>query len=635
MLQLPTSREEWDSFVAGRAEHSLDRAKQVVAELKDGTPRSAADVLALLNEGDIALSNASTFVSLFAEVHPDPSIRSLAETQVQLASTFGVERAQDRDLYAVLAAVDPSGLDVESQRLLSRTLRDFRRSGIDTDDATRSRVKEISDRLTVLGQDFSRNIRDDVRTIRIAPDRLAGLPQDFIDAHPAGEDGLVRITTDYPDSVPFRTFASDAAARLELQQQFLNRAWPANDALLAEILALRAEYAGLLGYDNWAEYDAEVKMIASGKAITEFIDRICELAQASAQRDVAVLLERARLDRPDLTKLTSADTAYYGELIRRENFEVDAQQVRQYFAFDAVRTGLLAVTGRLFGVQYRPVLDAQAWHEDVTAYDVLRGSEPIGRIYLDLHPRDGKFKHAACFGLVSGVSGVQLPEGALVCNFPRGLMQHTDVVTLFHEFGHLVHAILGGAQRTERFTGIATEWDFVEAPSQMLEEWAWDVAVLQTFALNEAGEAIPGELVARMRAAKDFGSGYFVRTQMFYAALSYSLHAVSTTDITAVVRELQGKYDVFGYLPETHFQASFGHLEGYTSAYYTYMWSLVIAKDLFSAFDPTDLFEPGVAGRYRDLVLTPGGTKDAAELVADFLGRPYAFDAFGRWLSGS
>jgi thimet oligopeptidase len=183
-----------------------------------------------------------------------------------------------------------------------------------------------------------------------------------------------------------------------------------------------------------------------------------------------------------------------------------------------------------------------------------------------------------------------------------------------------------------RYTGVATEWDFVEAPSQLLEEWAWDTDVLRSFATDESGEPIPAELVERMRAARDFGAGYFIATQSFYAALSLRLHRDLPDDTTAMVRELQAAYDVFAYIPGTHFQASFGHLSGYTSAYYTYLWSLVIAKDLFSAFDPANLLDETVAHRYRDAILVPGGSADAADLVRDFLGRPFAFDAFQAWL---
>ncbi len=297
-----------------------------------------------------------------------------------------------------------------------------------------------------------------------------------------------------------------------------------------------------------------------------------------------------------------------------------------------MRAGLLEVTGRLFDVDYVEV-DASPWHADVTSYDVMRGGTRLGRIHLDLHPRAGKFNHAAQFELASGIRDRQLPEGVLVCNFSRSLMEHSHVVTLFHEFGHLVHHVLAGDHEWVRFSGVATEWDFVEAPSQMLERWAWDADVLRTFATDADGKPIPRELVESMRAADEFGNGLHVRTQMFYAALSYRLHQDVPDDITATMGELQARYDLLGYVPDTHFFAAFGHLQGYGSAYYTYMWSLVIAKDLFSAFDEADLLATEVAHRYRDRVLAPGGSRDAADLVADFLGRPYDVEAFERWLN--
>jgi thimet oligopeptidase len=441
----------------------------------------------------------------------------------------------------------------------------------------------------------------------------------------------VTITTDYPDLLPFRTFARDADARRALMVEFLSRGWPANDEVLHEMLRLRAEKAGILGYRTWPDYDADVKMIGTSQAIAEFIERVADAGLVAGERDLAMLVERQRQDDPDAKQFDASHVTYYSELVRRERFDVDAQEVRRYFDFANVRRGLLDVTGRLFGVEYRPV-DVPTWHPDVTAYDVVSGAALLGRIYLDLHPRAGKFKHAAQFDLVAGITGRQVPEGVLVCNFPTGLMEHQHVVTLFHEFGHLVHHVLGGRQIYNRFSGVATEWDFVEAPSQMLEEWAWDADVLRTFALDADGEPIPAGLVARMRAAKDFGKGLFVRTQIFYTALAYLLHRDLPADHDEAVREVQARYDMLDHIDGTHFQASFGHLSGYTSAYYTYLWSLVIAKDLFSAFNPDDLFDQSVAHRYRDRILAPGGSKDAADLVTDFLGRPFSFAAFAAWL---
>lgn len=630
-LALPSS--DWEGWLATRCDGELDEARRLAVVLKKfPDARSGRDTISLWNDLNLALRNAFALASLLSNVHPDEAVRTRAEQAEQDAAKLQTEIQLDRDLYDVLAEVDAEQLHEDIRRLHALTLRDFHRAGVDRDEAVRARLRSLAERETAVEQEFSKNIRDDVRSIRVDPTVLDGLPTDFVEAHPAGDDGLVEITTEYPDYVPFMTFCADRDARAALIVEFLNRAYPQNEPLLHKLLELRREHAQILGYDGWPSYDAEVKMIGKGSAIPEFIDRITGASGPAALRDVDVLLRRLQQDHPGLDSVDSVDKMFYSEVLRRENFDVDAHRVRTYFDFAKVRSGLLDVTGRLFDVEYVEVPDAASWHEDVATYDVVRAGERLGRIHLDLHPRTGKYGHAAQFELTAGIAERQLAEGVLVCNFSRTLMEHGHVVTLFHEFGHLVHHVLAGGHEWTRFSGVATEWDFVEAPSQMLEEWAWDADVLQSFATDADGRPIPRELVARMRAANEFGKGTYARTQMFYAALSYALHQHVPDDISATMRDLQAAYDVFSHVPGTHFYASFGHLQGYGSGYYTYMWSLVIAKDLFSAFDRGDMFATEVAHRYRDRILAAGGSRDAADLVADFLGRPYAFDAFKRWL---
>ncbi|MDO9456243.1 M3 family metallopeptidase [Nocardioides sp.] len=638
-LTLPADPDAWDEWVRTRAETGLARAAEIVTGLREDPPTgdsAAIEVLRRWDEMSLQLGNVASMGSLFGNVHPDEAVRTTAEKAEQDVSRVSTELSLDRGLFELFAGLSEEGLDDHASRLLTKVRRDFTRAGVDRDDETRARITAIQERMTEIDQEFSKAVRDDVRTIRVAPERLDGLPGDWLEAHPADDDGLVTVTTDYPDAVPVRQFCHDADVRRDMLDAFLNRGYPATEPLLKELFDLRHELATLVGFDDWAAYDAQVKMIGEGPAIPEFIDRIAAAAEEPMARDLATLLARYRQDQPDAERVTGADAPYYEELVRKEQMRVDSQQVRTYFAFDKVRTGLLAVTGKLFGLRYDEVPDAPVWHADVTAYDVVDADsgDGLGRIYLDLHPRDGKFKHAAQFTLTDGVAGAQLPEGVLVCNFSRGLMEHDHVVTLFHEFGHLVHHTLGGHVPWARFAGVATEWDFVEAPSQMLEEWAWDPSVLGSFATDESGAPIPADLVEAMRASDDFGKGAGARTQMFYASMSYWFHVERPADLTTRMIELQEKYSAWPYLEGSHMYASFGHLGGYSSAYYTYMWSLVIAKDLFSAFDTDDLFAPEVARRYRDRVLAPGGTKDAADLVADFLGRPYTFDAYAAWLAG-
>jgi thimet oligopeptidase len=626
-----------------QAEAHLEAARRLRDTLIAATePHTIANTLEPYDEIAIHLDAAANLCGLLERVHPDAGVRAAAERWTQEISQFATQLSLDRRVYDALAALDLGSADEPTRHYVARTLRDFRRAGVDRDAATRARVQALNDELTLVGQEFARNIQSDRRTVALAPAELEGLPADYIAAHPPGADGRVVLTTDYPDYVPFMSYARSGRAREAMYRAFRSRAVPSNLAVLDRMLARRHELATLLGYRSWAHYITEDKMIATDTAAIEFVERIAGIAAARAAADAALLLERKRQDEPGATEVFDWEKDYYDERVRAERFQVDSQAMRPYFPYERVKEGVLAVTAELFGVTYRRVEDAGVWAADVETYDVLENGELLGRFHLDMHPRDDKYKHAAEFGIRNGVAGRQLPEAALVCNFPGGtpgdpgLMEHDDVNTFFHEFGHLLHSLFAGRQRWIGVGGISTEWDFVEAPSQMLEEWAWDPAVLRTFAHHhQTGEPIPDELVLRARRARDFGKGIYVRQQMFYAMLSLRLHAEDAVglDTTAVVRALQNEFSMFRYVEDTFFQASFGHLDGYSAIYYTYMWSLVIAKDLFSRFDSKRMLAPEVARAYRTHVLEAGGSAPAAELVQRFLGRPFSFAAYERWLN--
>lgn len=630
-LVFPTDLAGWTAFAADRPAERVASVRSIDDRLRTEA-LSVAERLELWNDAEIALGEALSEAYLLSEAHPDASVRELAEGQVQTVEALSAARLLDRDLWRAFAEASAEGLDAGSARLLERLLRDFRRGGVELDDAQRARVAELTERDTELSLAFSRNIREGRREISVPVEGLAGLPQDFIDAHPVGGDGSVTLTTEYTDLMPVREYATDRATRAALLSAYNDLAWPENDVILAELLEVRAERATLLGYSDWADYETETRMIGAGAEVPAFLARLDEASKDAAAAEYPLLLERLRRDVPDATEVTIADFWYLLGAVKREQHDVDAQLVRSYFPFEKVLQGLLGTTGRLLDVQYVPVTEP-TWHEDVSSYDVVRDGELLGRIHLDLHPRDGKFNHAACFPLATGVEGRILPEGVLLCNFSRGLLEHDEVVTFFHEFGHLVHHILGGRQRWARFSGVATEWDFVEAPSQLLEEWAWDAGVLASFSANADGEPIPAELVAKMRTADDFGRGLEVRRQLGHANVSYHLHVDRPADLQAEVERLYATTSPVQPLPGLHPYAGFGHLTGYGACYYTYQWSLVIARDLLSGFDG-DLMDAAAAGRYRAHILEPGGSADAHELVDAFLGRPYAFDAYRDWLAG-
>jgi thimet oligopeptidase len=599
--------------------------------------RTVENTLMLLNELNTGLNNSFAMAGLYSEVHPTEKVREAARTCEQETSTFSTELQLNRALYDALAAVKVDSADAEAKRFHERTLRDFRRAGVDKDNATRQRLQAINEELTKLGQQFAKNIAEDVRTVELTPEQLKGLPDDFIAAHPADATGKVKVTTDYPDYNPFMAYAEDDEAKRLLYIAFRSRADQHNEQLLSQVLALRDEEADLLGYANYADYITEDKMIKSAKNAAEFIERVSKLAQARAKRDYAELLKELKTIDKKATRVEDWQKLYLENRVKTKKYDVDAKDIRPYFPFEQTLAGLLEITGTIYDIQYKPASDAVVWHPDVKAFDVMRGDTKLGRIFLDMHPRDGKYKHAAQFTLHDGVRGVQLPEGVLVCNFPKGneLMEHDDVVTMFHEFGHLMHHVLGGDHVWVKQSGVATEHDFVEAPSQMFEEWAWNHETLKRFAKNAAGEVIPEALVARMRKADKFGVGTQTVQQMFYASISLQFHLVDPDklDQLAEVKKLQAKYTPFRYVEGTHFHTSFGHLIGYSAMYYTYMWSLVIAKDLLTPFQKKGLMDPATTRAYRDKILVPGGAKDAADLVHDFLGRDYNIKAFEKYLA--
>ena len=590
----------------------------------------------------LELDAVGSQAQLVQSVHPIENLRQIAEKVSQTAGAFGAELSLNRGVYDALASVDVSKADAETQYYMKRTLRDFRLAGVDKDEATRKRIKALRDELVVIGQDFDRNIRTDLRTVTAASAAdLDGLPQDFIARHKPDANGRITLTIDYPDSLPVFSFAKSEDLRKRMFMEYNNRGYPKNMETLDKMIARRAELARLVGYRNWADYITADKMVESAANASQFIDRIVEASGPKAAREYAVLLKRKQQDVPGATGVNAWERAYYAELVRQANYDFDSQSVRPYFVFDRVKQGLFDVTSKLYGVAYRPVT-VPTWDKSVEAYEMLDNGRVIGRFYLDMHPRKDKYNHAAEFPIRSGVTGRQIPEASLICNLPGGepgdpgLMTHDDVETFFHEFGHLVHALVSGRHQWIGISGISTEQDFVEAPSQMLEEWTWDPKTLQRFATHyQTHEPIPTALVIRMRRASEFGKAMNVRQQMVYAKLSLSIYDRDPKDVdtTAMVKDLINRYTPTPYVDGTHFQTSFGHLDGYSAVYYTYMWSLVIAKDMFSQFDRSDLLASGVAATYRARVLAPGGSKPAATLVADFLSRPFDYRAWESWLN--
>ncbi len=605
-------------------------------------PRTIENTLVPYDESVLQVNNGNYLANLMFQVHPDAAFRDRASAMTQKANAFETAISLNRDVYKALAAIDLSTADAATRYYVQRTLLEFRLAGVDKDDATRARLKQLNDDLTGQVTLYERNIADDQRSVEISSAaELDGLPQDYIDRHKPGADGKIRITTDYPDVFPVLKFGKNADLRHRLYEQFNNRAYPKNKDLLMKMMQTRYEIATLLGYSSWADYNAADKMAVNGKTIASFIKDLDAASRAGSEREFAMLLAEKRKTDPGAKEIWAYESGYISEQLRRSEYNFDSQSVRPYLPYTNVKKGIMDTAAQLFHVTFKQEMDVPAWDPTVETWDVMDSGKMVGRFYLDMHPRPGKFSHAEMVQVLDGVRGKQMPEAALICNFPAptatdaGLMEYGDVTTFFHEFGHLMHHILGGQQQWAGISGITMESDFGEAPSQMLEEFIRSPQVLATFAHHyKTGEPIPADLVARMNRASAFGRAGSAAAQVNYTALSYDIYKgkPADVDLDAVSLADTKRYTLFLPSPGTHMYASFGHLSGYSSAYYTYMWDSVIAKDFFQQFDHSNLLAGEAPMRYRRVVLEPGGSMSANDLVKNFLGRPQNMKAFETWM---
>jgi thimet oligopeptidase len=604
--------------------------------------RTLENTLRAYDDAVAELSAVGSLTGLMHSVYPDEPVRDTAQALLQKISQAGVELSLNRDVYQALYKTDAGGADPATKHYLDRTLLQYRLAGVDKDDATREKIRELQDRATLASLSFGRNVQESGNTVTIDSAReLDGLPLDYLEAHQPGEDGKITLTTDFPDYLPVMTFARSADLRRRMFLAYNTRAWPANHQLLLDLLKIRQEVATILGFAHWADLATVDQMMESAANMQAFLDDLDHATKAGAEKEYAMILEFARTHEPRLSQIDAASRAYWVELYRRSAFDFDSQSVRPYFPYTRVEPGVLATAEKLFQVKFRRIENPDVWHPSVSAWEVWDGTELAGRFYLDMHPREGKDKWFSAHPLIPGIRDRQLPEAALICNFPEpkddnpGLLQYSDVVTFFHEFGHLMHALLGGRQAWAGISGIATEGDFVEVPSQMLEEFFRDPRLLASFAHHfETDEAIPAELVTRMNRAGAFGRADWVRSQLFYTTYSLETHRLDpgTLDPDALFRQLYERFLPYAWIEGNRMYASFTHLTGYSSNYYTYLYDKVIALDFFAQFPRHALLDSPAAMRYRKTVLEPGGSMPGKEIVQTFLGRSQSSDAFTQWI---
>lgn len=621
--------------------------KIILIEPEDRTFNNT--MLALDNIGD-GLSRIAGLASLMQNTHTDSLIRAEAFACETTLSKYSNELSLNEDLYHAIkeyaATSDAANLKQDYQkRYLSKILEDFERNGFALDSTQRYKLKQLKDDITEIGNQFDKNIATYQDFLTLREGDMAGMPEDYRKAR-RQPDGTYKIDLSYPSYLPFMKYAQSDKARRDLYMKYQNRAANTNMDVLKQLLQKRKEMATLLGYSSYADWRVEDRMAGEPETVWDFERDLISSVKEKANADYKELLSSPVASGVAKEGIIMPwQTSYVSNAMLEQKYQVDNEAIKEYFSMNTSLDGLFQITQSLFGVTYKEVENPSVWNSDVRAFEVYEGTQLIGRFYLDFFPRANKFNHAACFGMIGGRStpmGYQIPVASLVCNFPAptedkpSLLPHAQVETLFHEFGHVLHQMLTQADLSSQ-SGTSVARDFVEAPSQIFENWAWDYDALSLFAKHyKTGEVLPRSLYDKMVAARNVGSGLGAESQIFLGLLDFTLHDTfdpfGAQTINEVEKELRSTILHFPLVDGTNFPAAFGHLNGYGASYYGYMWSKVYAEDMFSEFDKNGILDNATGMRYRTIILGKGDTEDPMDLVREFLGREPNAEAFKRSL---
>ena len=635
--------------ISTEIDQALSRADEMVKGVVDAdTPRTYATIMQPLDDLSDLLQRAFGETAFMGYVHVDKDVRDAGNQAEEKIQKWGVELVFRPDLYRAVKdfsqSPEAAGLVGEQARFLKFWLRDLRRAGHELDEATRAEVKRLTERMVEVGIAFQRNIDEHKDHLVVTKDDLEGMPDSYIESLERGDnDDTYHIGLSYPDVVPFMENSPRRDLREMLYRKFNTRAVEPNRPLLEEAVGTRALIAGMFGEPSWAHYQMEEKMAKTPEAVRSFYAALLPGLTEGGQSEIAVMDALLKGDGHE-TPLQIFDRSYYETQLRKTEYGVDPMVVAAYFPLHQVLNGMLDLTGDVFGVEYRKV-DVPTWHPDVLTYAIhdRESGEEVSHFHMDLFPREGKFSHAAAFPLVSGRrlpdGSYQKPVSAIVANFTKpgsdrpSLLQHSEVETFFHEFGHILHQTLTKAEIT-RFAGSSTENDFVEAPSQIMENWTWRPEILRRFARHyQTGETIPDELVDQLVAAKNLNIALLTLRQASFGLFDMWLHDEAPDKDLDLI--LQRATDVSLFPPHegTFFPASFGHiLSGYDAGYYGYLWSEVYGDDMWSRFDDEGVDNPVVGREYRRTILEKGGSLDGMDMLRAFLGREPNNRAFLRRL---
>ena len=621
----------YSNISLGKLEEDL---KNTIEECKDlvSNIKSSENIdLSNFNELESAIYDLSGRIAFMGDVHPDEKIRDFGNEADSKIQNLALEIFKDQDLYEKFKEIETKNLDEESKTFYRDLEIDFKDAGHGLSDEKKDRLIEIEKKLIDLSISFSENIAKDKTEVMFLEDELKGLSQNELKNLKKNNDSFV-ITMAYPDINAVMENCSVRKTREIVWKAFNNRAVKENSPILEEAVQLRNEKALLFGFKTWAEYRLQNRMAKSPNNVASMYESLIPKLQKAAEVEKIELA----IDNIEISDITPWDIRYFISKERSKVSSIENSELKKFFYIHDVKTEMFKVCEEVFDLHIKPESNETAWHEDVELWSLWeKNGQQLAYFYLDLYPREGKYTHAAVFDISSGGSSRQeLPICSMVANFPNpntgdGLMTFDEVETLFHEFGHVLHNGIGKSKYT-RFVGANCEWDFVEAPSQIMEHWVWKVECMKRISTHiESGESLSEEICEKLNKSKNIGVSLLTLRQVSFGLADQHLHGENFKDSLLEIEHSAQKVTTITYPKDINHLAAFGHLlGGYDAAYYGYLWAEIIGDDLFSRFENEGVLSNSVGVDYKNKILKPGGTVPAENMVQDFLGRKWNDEAF-------